>query len=302
MKTTSPNMPFSVSPPVFYGAMLAILAAFLFSCLNVVIRFADPYMTVWHMVFGRSLLATIFLVFLARSTGIRLAGRNRKTLVLLSLTGTAGVLCLTAALLRIPLFQALILFYTYPVVAALVSPLLTPDTHSLRTWTCIFLAFTGTGLTLWSGQQGTLNPEIGHAAALAASCSMGLTMTLVRRVSGVNSPLTPVLYISITGMLVTLAPLFHPKVGFTVPLPGLGWLIAIALFAVSAHIVTNKALGYISSAKVGSISMLEVLFSAICGYILFAEPLGWSTAAGGSLIIGAALGLIRDPGRVPASA
>ncbi|MFO7861673.1 MAG: EamA family transporter, partial [Desulfosalsimonas sp.] len=63
------------------------------------------------------------------------------------------------------------------------------------------------------------------------------------------------------------------------------------------HIVTNRALGYIASAKVGSISMLEVAFGAVYGYVLFSEPLGWSTMAGGALIIAATMGLIQGPGR-----
>jgi drug/metabolite transporter (DMT)-like permease len=286
---------------VFYGGAMAIMAAFLFSCLNVAIRYSDPYLTIWHMIFGRCVLGTIFLLMLAKSTGTQISGQKKKTLILVSLTGTAVIFCLTYALLRIPLFQALILFYTYPVVAALISPWLTADSNSLRNWACIALAFIGTALTLWSGQSGPLALNIGHISGLAASVSMGLTMTLVRRVSDVNSALTPIFYISVMGMMVSLIPLFHPSVGFSIPLPGLAWLFAIGLFAVLAHIFSNRGLSYISSAKVGSISMLEVFFSAIYGYILFSEPLGWSTAAGGSLIILAALGLIHDSGPVPAS-
>jgi drug/metabolite transporter (DMT)-like permease len=50
---------------------------------------------------------------------------------------------------------------------------------------------------------------------------------------------------------------------------------------------------------VGSISMLEVLFGAVYGYVLFSEALGWSTLVGGGLIIGASFGLAQGGGRVP---
>ncbi len=286
--------------PGFKGAALAVLAAFLFSCLNVIIRFSEPYLTVWHMIFGRSVFGTIFLFFMARSMGIGLAGYKRRVLLLLGCTGTAGIIFLTIALLRIPLFQALILFYTYPVIAALISPWLTPDTNSLTDWMFITLAFLGTGLILWSGKVNGLELDAGHIAGLGASVFMGLTLTLIRRISAVNTPLTPIFYISVLGMLASIFPMLHPSVGLKVPVLGLAWIVAIGLFAVLAHIATNKALTFIASAKVGSISMLEVVFGAVYGYVLFAEDLGWSTLAGGTLIIGASLGLAQNGAKVPA--
>lgn len=285
--------------PGMKGAGLAVLAAFLFSCLNVVIRFSDPYLTVWHMIFGRSLFGVVLLFFMARTLGVGLAGSKRWILFLLGWTGTIGIFLLTVALLRIPLFQALILFYTYPVVAALISPWLTPDTNSLRDWVCIALAFGGTGLILWSGRVSGLELDVGHMAGLGASLFMGLTLTLVRRVSGVNTPLAPIFYISVIGMVASLFPMLHPSVGLAVPLLGLAWLVAIGLFAVLAHIATNKALAYIASAKVGSISMLEVVFGAVYGYALFSEALDWSTLVGGTFILLAGIGLAQSGGRIP---
>jgi drug/metabolite transporter (DMT)-like permease len=285
--------------PGLKGAGLALLAAFFFSCLNVAIRFSDPYLTVWHMILGRSVFGTVFLVVMARSLGVGLAGQRRWVLFILGCTGTAGILFLTIALLRIPLFQALILFYTYPVLAAVISPWLTPDTNSLRDWVFIGLAFVGTALTLWSGRINGLELDIGHGAGLVASVFMGLTLTLVRRVSRENTPLTPIFYISIVGMVASFFPMLHPDVGLSVPALGLAWLMAIGLFAVLAHIATNAALSFIASAKVGSISMLEVLFGAVYGYVLFSEALGWSTLVGGGLIIGASFGLAQGGGRVP---
>ena len=273
---------------------MAVLAAFLFSCLNVVIRFSEPYLTVWHMIFGRSLFGAVFLLFMARSLGIGLAGCRRRTLALLGCSGTAGILLLTVALLRIPLFQALILFYTYPVVAALISPWLTADTNTWRDWIWIAAAFLGTGLTLWSGKASGLELEIGHLAGLGASLFMGLTLTLVRRVSGENNPLTPIFYISIAGMAAALFPMLHPRIGLAVSVQGVAWIAAIGLFAVLAHIATNRALTYIASAKVGSISMLEVAFGAVYGYVLFSEALGWSTLLGGTFIVCACLGLAHS--------
>ena len=280
--------------PALPGAALAVLAAVFFSVLNVAIRLSESHLTVWHMMFGRSLFALIFLLLLARIWGVSLKGRRRSLLLLQGVTGTAGILCLTYAFVSIPLFQTLILFYTYPAVAALLSPLLTRDRIELLDWICIGLAFSGTVLILWSGHLQGFAVELGHVAALGASTGLGLTMTLVRKVSPENNALTPLFYISGLGCLLCFLPLaFHPA-GIPVSVTGLGWLAAIGLLGVLAHIATNQALSFIPSPRVGIISMLEVPLGAVYGYLLFTETLGWSTLIGGSLVVAAGAGLIRS--------
>jgi drug/metabolite transporter (DMT)-like permease len=185
------------------------------------------------------------------------------------------------------------------VIAALISPWLTPDTNSLKDWMFITMAFLGTGLILWSGKADGLELDAGHIAGLGAALFMGLTLTLIRRISAVNTPLTPIFYISVLGMVVSIFPMVHPNVGLAVPALGLAWIVAIGLFAVLAHIATNKALTFIASAKVGSISMLEVVFGALYGYILFSESLGWSTLGGGIFVLAACFGLAQSDTQIP---
>ncbi len=274
------------------GAAFAVLAAVIFSFLNLAIRFSEPHLSVWHMIFGRSVFGVVFLMAAARIGNIRLRGENPCTLAALGITGTIGILCLTVALLHIPLFQALILFYTYPAVAALVSPLLTDDRIRLSDWVCILLAFSGTFLILWSGSRIGFSLTFGHAAALGASAALGVTLTLIRRISADHNALTPIFYISVTGAVVCFFPLFFSESGIPASATGLWWICAIGILAVCAHISTNAALSYITSPKVGIISMLEVFFGAVYGYILFSENLNWSTLFGGTLIIAAAAGLV----------
>jgi drug/metabolite transporter (DMT)-like permease len=100
-------------------------------------------------------------------------------------------------------------------------------------------------------------------------------------------------------MVVSIFPMVHPNVGLAVPALGLAWIVAIGLFAVLAHIATNKALTFIASAKVGSISMLEVVFGALYGYILFSESLGWSTLGGGIFVLAACFGLAQSDTQIP---
>jgi len=274
------------------GALAAVLAGVLFGLLNLVIRLSEPSLTIWHMMFGRSVIGVVFILIMARRMRTALIGSQGASLALIGLTGTLGILGLTYALLEIPLFQALVLFYTYPAVAALTSPWLTPDTHDLKDWGFISLAFAGICCILWSGSTGSLSLSPGHLSALSASLGLGVTLTLIRRIRPRVSSLSPIFSISLVGSLLCALPLFHPGVGFRVSTPGLLWIVAIGILAASAHIATNKALGHISSSRVGILSSTEVLYGALIGLFLFSEPLGWSTLAGGAMILAAGVGLM----------
>ncbi|MEJ2525207.1 MAG: EamA family transporter [Desulfuromonadales bacterium] len=59
----------------------------------------------------------------------------------------------------------------------------------------------------------------------------------------------------------------------------------MSVFGAAAYLFSNKALEFLSSPKVGVISMSEVAFSSFFGLILFGEQLGWLMVLGGGLIL-----------------
>ena len=275
------------------GGLFALLSALLFTTLNVVIRYSDPYLSVMHMMFGRCLVGVVFLLGLAAIFRISILGRRRGILLGLGLSGSVSILCLITALVLLPLFQALILFYLYPVIAALVSTPLTGDRIDAMDWGLICLAVLGAGLVLWTGGTERLELQWGHLCALGAALFYGLTLTLVRKVSQVNHPLTPILYVCVLGTLLSLPSLVLARQPLPLSAPALSGMIGIGLFAALAHLAGNKALTYLSSPHVGIVSMLEVAFSSLCGYILFSEAVGWSALFGALLIVIGSVGLTK---------
>jgi drug/metabolite transporter (DMT)-like permease len=267
-----------------WGVLFAFLSASLFAALNVALRLSEPYLTVWHVMFGRSLFGVAAMLAIARWMRIDLLGRHRPTLVLAGLTGVGGVTCLMAAIYMLPLFEALVLLYLYPVFAAMLSPYVAGDRIRGMGWLLIGLAFIGTVLILWSGQAaGRL--QWGHLAGLTAGFGYGLTITLIRRVSAFNSPLTPFFYISLVGTVVCIGPLLFQQSPILIQSQGAIGLLVISTLAACAYLASNKALSYLPSPKTGVIGMSEVVFGAILGLVLFNEPMGWRSVLGGFLII-----------------
>jgi drug/metabolite transporter (DMT)-like permease len=266
------------------GAAFAFLSACVFALLNVAIRYASPYMTVWHMMVGRSLFGVAAAVLLARAAGVAVLGTHRGTLTAVGTAGVTAVTCLTGALVLLPLFEALVLLYLYPAVAALLSPRLTGDRVTREDWGWILLAAVGAALVLWSGEA-QWRPRWGHLLAVSAAVAYGSALTLIRRVSRDNSPVTPYFYMSAVGCIVCAVPLAWHSGPVWPDSRGLPALAAIALLAAAAHLCTNRALRHLPSPVVGVVGMSEAVFGGVLGYVLFDEPQRWHSLLGGVLIL-----------------
>ena len=283
-KTRSP------SGKSYLGLFYAFLAAVTFSCVNLAVRFSEPYLTVWHMMFGRSLFGFFAMAVMAKWMGLELLGRSRGTLILLGMTGFGSLACLVKALVLLPLVEALLLFYLFIGFAALLSPWLTRDRVRPLDWVFLASAFAGTVLILWP-EDHHYGVRLGHVVALVAAFGYGLTLTLIRRVSDHNNPLTPYFYLSSVGLVACVGPILGTNVDMMFTGPGALGMLVIAFLASTAHLATNKAIQLLPSPTAGVIIMSEVVFGGIFGLVLFQEPLGLRAVLGGILILASGVGL-----------
>jgi drug/metabolite transporter (DMT)-like permease len=247
------------------------------------------------MMLGRCLIGVLAAVVMARCLSLDLLGHRRGMLVI---TGIAGIGCgigMIAALVLLPLFEALVLFYLYPVFAALLSPRVTGDKMTPSDWLLIGVAFSGTILILWSGHLGS-SLQWGHLLAVAAAFAYGMTLTLIRLLSHKNNSLTPFFYISIVGCFVSAGPLLLQDAPLLIGTRGLIGILFITTFVTIALLASTKALNYMPSPKVGLISMSEIVLGALFGYMLFNEPLTWRSVLGAVLILGSGIRLTIKSG------
>ncbi len=270
------------------GALYAFLSAGLFAMFNLAVKFSKPYLTIWQMMFGRSLLCLIVMAFIARWIGLNLLGQRRKILIVTGLTGMGAVISIMLALLLLPLFEALVLIYLYPIFAALASPRLTGEKMGPYEWMLIGFAFGGMILVLWSGHVGG-RLQWGHLFGLTAAFMYGLTLTFIRLLSSKNNPLIPIFYICVAGCIFCIAPLLFQDAPFQIGINGFIGIFAITTLATLAQLAGNKALSLLPSPKVGVISMSEIVIGALCGFFLFSESLSWRSLIGGILIIGSGI-------------
>jgi drug/metabolite transporter (DMT)-like permease len=130
-----------------------------------------------------------------------------------------------------------------------------------------------------------------HLLGVCAAVCQGLSFTLIRRYSGDHHPFTPFFYFCLVGTLFCFWPLLAQPNPFKISIAGSLHLLSVVLFAGLGQVILYKALAYIPSPDAGIISMTEVVFVGLLGYIIFSEPLSGSAFIGAVLIIGSGVGL-----------
>lgn len=278
------------------GLVFALLAAVFAAGYDILTRFYCSGLTPWQIILARAILGLALSLALARTLGLNLLGRNRRGMVVIALTLVGGVLCFIFALFRLPVFEAVLLIYLYPVFAALFSPFLVNERIGPKLWGLIGVAFCGTIFILWP-QDLAWSVNGGHVLAIAAALAHGLALTLVRRYRRENSPVTPFFYFSALGAVVSVGALGLSGQPMPAGSASLAVLTATAIAACLAQLSMIKAASCITSAEVGIIGMSEIVFGGLLSFLLFGEAVGLRQLWGGILVISSGIALALDSSR-----
>jgi len=198
---------------------------------------------------------------------------------------------------RIPLSIAMVLFYLYPAVTAILSPWVTGEPTAGIAWPFIGGAFIGTSLILWPFEA-SITFNLGHIFAVCSSFLCALTVLLVRRLGRENNIYTLFFYLCLTGTIAGLGPLLIQDIPI-LPASTAAWvgIAAVAVFSMGAQLSINQALVRIPAPKVSVIMTVEVPLVACFGVLYLGEPINWNFIAGTLLIFGSGTGLNLMPAR-----
>jgi len=278
------------------GLTLALAAAGFATIYDIITRFGSSGITPWQILLTRAAFGLALTAVLARAFHLNPLGRNRPGMLLTGLILVVGVLCFIFALFRLPVFEAVLLLYLYPVFAALFSPFLVDERIGLKLWTLIAIAFCGTAFVLWP-QGAVSDVNGGHLLGVASGFCHGLALTLVRRFSRHNGAVTPFFYFCAVGGVVSVVAVGLSPASTPLSLEGWAALGGIAVTAGLAQLCMIKSATCISSAEVGIVGMSEIVFGGLLSYMLFSEAVGARQILGGVLVISSAIVLALDTTR-----
>lgn len=299
------------------GASLVVLAAICFATLGPTSRFAFAAgvdaltLVTWRAVIGGLLVVAVALV-VARFGQVvarpfsSIPRRERLMNVFAGLTNALLNLTVLLAITRISIGLALLVFYTYPAMVAVVSTVLFKERLDGPRWAALIVSLVGLVLVLiGAGQVGQLD-AIGVALAFAGglcqvvyalSARHGFPSIPAPQASGVTFAVAASAYLLGSVVVGNVGALDAPLASSQALIPVL-WAGTIgAGLPTMAWIMGIRLLG---APRAAIISTLEPVVGVVLAALLLAEVPTPLQIVGGAFIVVAAIVVQRRPGVEPA--
>ena len=245
----------------------------------------------WRLVaVARTLLAFVFSLSLALSTGVRLVFLRPRVLWMRSVAGSLGLLCAFYALTHLPVSTALTLSNTVPVwVTLLAWPALGLRPHA-SVWAAVAAGLAGVALIQRPDVSGgnlagllALASAFGTATAMIGLNKLGRldARAVVTHFSGVSTLFT-LAFLLLSPAAVDFRPLRDA--------PTLLLLVGVGLAGTLGQLAMTKAFALGSPSKVSVVGLTQVVFAlgfdlliwrrsfdllTVCGILLVLAPSAW---------------------------
>lgn len=271
------------SPPSLTGGpkRFVVASALSFSLVTVCVKQLAGRLPVAEVLLARALITLAITAVLLKREGVQPWGKRRGWLVVRGLVGTGALLCVFAAIARLPLVTATVLQYTYPTFAAVMGWLLLREQVARRLALAVVLGWTGVLLvvepSLLSGAAGRGFDPPAVAIALTGAMLTSLAYVCVRHLGRSEHPLVIVFYFPLVAVPIVL-PLVLRELVMPVGSDWL-WLIGVGVFTQLGQVWITRGLTLLPAARATAISYVQVVFASLWGVLLFSEPVdGWMGA------------------------
>ena len=285
-----------VRPFLMSGLALMVFSGFFFALGDVGVKLVSPSITIIEIAFFRFAIGIAFFLTLTVPTGLSFRGDRPLILLTRGVTGVVAFFCLLKSITLIPLANAMVLFYTFPVFATFFSVLILRE--PVGKWDVLLIAGAMIGIYLLLA-PGSHKLNWGDLFGIMAGCFAGVTVVLVRKLRQTNGPLIIYFYFCVVGGIVSFP--FFLK---TVRMPSSSQfllLVAIGSMFLIAQLLMNQGFKICRAAEGSVLLMSELVFVSLGGVIIFGDILSHGFLTGAFLILGSGIGLNFTHRRLPRS-
>lgn len=272
-----------------YVLLSALGFALMAACVKQAALMGIP---VFEIVAARALVSLAISYLDIRRKGISPWGHEKGLLFARGLVGALALICVYYAVTTLPLAEATVLQYTYPIFTAIIAWLFLNESVQRATILCIALSLLGLvfmvqPLNTDSALSNPALPWLSVGAGLLGALGSAIAYVLVRRLGRSEDSSVIIFYFPLIALPIALLLLGNH---FVMPSgPALLVLLFVGIFTQIGQIGLTKAMAAEKAGKVGAYSYVQVVFSAMLGFFVFAEVPGINTMLGAALIIGGAL-------------
>ncbi|WP_235829860.1 DMT family transporter [Frigidibacter oleivorans] len=286
MKTVGGPAPARGQRPLL-GALWMLGALAGFSAMAVTGRSASAELDTFEILVWRSLIGLVLVDAVALATGQAAALRPER-LRLHAARNAAhffGQNCWLYAVATIPLAQVFALEFTYPILVALLAPLLLGEVFRPRVLVFAAVGFAGILLVARPSPSGGFDP--GQVAALLAAFGFAGSAIATKRLTAGTS-LTAILHwLCLMQLAMALACAGGDG---DIALPGPATVLPVVVLSVAgllAHLCLTVALSLAPASMMTPIDFLRLPLIAVIGMLLYDEALDPFVFLGGAMIFGA---------------
>lgn len=198
------------------------------------------------------------------------------------------------ALARIPIALAVSAYFVGPIVAVALSVMFLKEVLTIRKMLSLALGFVGSLVVL----RPTGDVETGIVMAFGAGLFFALYLIATRQASQRSDPIKTLAFQCVVGTV-----LLSPQAAFTFSLPQIEFLwlfLGLGLFSAIGHILTILAFRLAEASTLAPLVYLELVGSAIIGFLVFSEVPTVMTVTGATLIVVSGLILVSRRDTRPA--
>lgn len=268
------------------AAGLMVLSAMSFAAMQILIAKSAARIPLFEQLFFRNLLAAGVALISVRKYSQNPFGKreNRKLLILRSLMGYLGMVCLFYATARAAQGDVAVINKMSPFIVTLLSVIFLRERIAPYQMAALVLAFSGAVLVSRPTFDSELLPML---VALLSAFFSGIAYTAVGALKGREMPCVVVFFFSLFSTLVTavfmIADFVMPTVQEFLMLLGIG------TSALCGQMTLTHSYALANASEVSIFNYSGILFSMLFGYLFLGQKVGLSSAAGAALVTSAGI-------------
>jgi len=262
------------------GVLWMVVAAVFFAVSVGLVRHIAETINAFEQTFWRQFIGLIIILpFLLRDGLPAFRTRQLGTNLFRTLAGYAGISLAFYSVTLIPLADALALQFTLPLFTIVFAMVILGEHVGIHRWAATVIGFTGALVIL---RPGYAEVSFGMIVALGAAAFLGLSDTLVRRLSRTDATTTIIFYTFALQVPIAFAVALYDWV--TPTLADWPWLIALGVCSFIAQWGLSRAFALAEASLVSPVLFLRLPVVSVIGYVFFAQvPDVWTWT--GALII-----------------